>query len=287
MSAMRILESALYAEALEETAAFYAEVMGLERIAEVEGRHVFFRAGEGVLLLFRPSATREPPPPDARLPVPPHGCSGPGHLCFAASAAEIERWRARLTDAGIEIEGGRISSGPKAGARSTSATRPATRSSSPSRGSGGCRASRRDGGGMTTDRIGGPVRYDLGGDVPPEALRRLLDQTDWACGRSTDGIATSLRGSAAVVSAWDGDELVGFARAVGDGVYRALVEDVVVDEAWRGRGVGQELIARLVAQLSSTEEIRLVTRPETTPFYEGCGFERDAAATMRRRVGRT
>lgn len=101
---MRILESALYAENLEETAEFYARVMGLERIAEVEGRHVFFRADAGVLLLFRPSATRRPPPPDARVPVPPHGADGDGHLCFAGSAAEIERWRARLGEAGVDIE---------------------------------------------------------------------------------------------------------------------------------------------------------------------------------------
>ena len=101
---MRVLESALYAENLEETAAFYAEVMDLDRIAEVEGRHVFFRAGGGVLLLFRPSATIEPPAPDARLPVPPHGARGPGHLCFAADAAEIGRWRERFAGAGIEVE---------------------------------------------------------------------------------------------------------------------------------------------------------------------------------------
>ena len=101
---MRVLESALYAENLEETARFYAEVMRLERIAAVEGRHVFFRADKGVLLLFRPQATREPPPPDARVPVPPHGATGPGHLCFAGSAEEIERWRERLAEAGVAIE---------------------------------------------------------------------------------------------------------------------------------------------------------------------------------------
>ena len=101
---MRVLESALYADDLEAAAGFYADVMGLERIASVEGRHVFLRAGEGVVLLFRPAATIEPPPPGAKLPVPPHGATGPGHLCFAADAAEIERWRERFTDAGIEIE---------------------------------------------------------------------------------------------------------------------------------------------------------------------------------------
>lgn len=101
---MQILESALYAENLEETAAFYADVMDLERIASAEGRHVFFRAGDGVFLLFRPSATREPPAEDARVPVPPHGAAGPGHLCFAGTAEEIGRWHARLVAAGVEIE---------------------------------------------------------------------------------------------------------------------------------------------------------------------------------------
>lgn len=101
---MQILESALYAENLDETAAFYETVIGLERITAAPGRHVFFRTGASVLLLFRPSATCRPPAPDARVPVPPHGAEGEGHLCFAGSAAEIERWRGRLAAAGVEIE---------------------------------------------------------------------------------------------------------------------------------------------------------------------------------------
>lgn len=101
---MRVLESALYAENLEETAEFYEAVLGLDRIATAGGRHVFFRAGEGVLLLFRPSATRQPPAPDARLPVPPHGADGEGHLCFGGTAEEIQRWRDRLQAAGVAIE---------------------------------------------------------------------------------------------------------------------------------------------------------------------------------------
>lgn len=101
---MQVLESALYAENLEETAAFYGDVLGLEEIVRVDGRHVFFRAGPGVLLIFRPSATEQPLPPDARLPVPPHGARGPGHVCFAGTAAEIEAWANRLQAAGITVE---------------------------------------------------------------------------------------------------------------------------------------------------------------------------------------
>lgn len=103
-TAVNVLESALYAENLDETAAFYADILGLEEITRAEGRHVFFRAGRGVVLLFRPSATEEPPAPGSRLPVPPHGARGPGHLCFADTAAEIAAWAATLRRNGIEIE---------------------------------------------------------------------------------------------------------------------------------------------------------------------------------------
>ncbi|MCR4267331.1 VOC family protein [Nitratireductor sp. ZSWI3] len=99
-----ILEAALYVSDIAEAERFYGETLGLERIARVEGRHVFFRCGEAVLLLFDPTATEVPPASDARLPVPPHGTRGPGHLCFAATAGEIERWRQHLAAAGIAVE---------------------------------------------------------------------------------------------------------------------------------------------------------------------------------------
>ena len=104
MNPSAVLESALYVTDLGAAERFYGEVLGLERIAKAEGRHVFFRCGQGVVLLFNADATREPPAPDAKLPVPPHGAVGEGHLCFAASEDEIDRWKAHLTDRGVAIE---------------------------------------------------------------------------------------------------------------------------------------------------------------------------------------
>ena len=98
-----ILESALYVDDLDAAEAFYADTLGLERIAKVEGRHVFFRCGDGVLLLFVAEATVKPASNPA-MPVPPHGAKGPGHLCFRASEDEIETWRSTLEDAGIAVE---------------------------------------------------------------------------------------------------------------------------------------------------------------------------------------
>lgn len=104
MQPAAVLESALHVTDLREAERFYTEVLGLEVIARAEGRHVFFRCGKGVVLLFNADATEIPPAPDAKLPVPPHGARGPGHLCFAATGEEIERWKESLTASGVAIE---------------------------------------------------------------------------------------------------------------------------------------------------------------------------------------
>lgn len=98
-----ILEAALYVDDLPTAAGFYGGVMELEEIARVEGRHVFYRVGGAVLLIFDPQATAQGGS-NPRLPVPPHGAHGPGHLCFAASRDEMDAWRTRLEAAGHPIE---------------------------------------------------------------------------------------------------------------------------------------------------------------------------------------
>jgi catechol 2,3-dioxygenase-like lactoylglutathione lyase family enzyme len=99
-----ILEAALYVDDLDTAERFYGETLGMKMIARAEGRHVFFRCGDAVLLLFNAEATKLPPPPGARLPVPQHGMTGHGHVCFSAKADEIERWKTHLESLGIAIE---------------------------------------------------------------------------------------------------------------------------------------------------------------------------------------
>jgi catechol 2,3-dioxygenase-like lactoylglutathione lyase family enzyme len=99
-----VLESALYCSDLAAAERFYHEVLGLAVIARQIGRHVFFRCGEGVVLLFDPVATADPSTASGGPPIPRHGAHGPGHLAFRVSERDIDRWRAHLTTAGIPIE---------------------------------------------------------------------------------------------------------------------------------------------------------------------------------------
>jgi catechol 2,3-dioxygenase-like lactoylglutathione lyase family enzyme len=100
---LRLLETAIYVDDLAAAEAFYGGVLGLHVVTRAEGRHVFFRCGSGMLLVFDPARTAVPPAAGA-LPVPPHGATGPGHVCFAADAAALEGFLRRFAAAGIAVE---------------------------------------------------------------------------------------------------------------------------------------------------------------------------------------
>ncbi len=125
------------------------------------------------------------------------------------------------------------------------------------------------------------IEYGLGADVTSHELQRLFAQTTWARDRSLEGIETMLRHTYVRVAARSQGRLIGFARAITDGVYRAVIDDIVVDSGWRGHGVGQELVRRLLEQLSALEQIRLNCRDELVPFYEKLGFRLDTGNQMR------
>jgi predicted N-acetyltransferase YhbS len=85
-----------------------------------------------------------------------------------------------------------------------------------------------------------------------------------------------LAGSDLVLSAVAGGELVGFVRAITDGVYRATIFDVIVRPDWRSRGAGAELIRRAHEHpvLAGCRRIELICLEEMVPFYERFGYER-------------
>ena len=97
------LESALYADDLDAARAFYTGIIGLPECGYVAGRHIFFRVGASVLLVFRAEQTAQPAPA-GRLPVPTHGTTGPGHFCIAAPPQALGEWCTYLKAQGVTIE---------------------------------------------------------------------------------------------------------------------------------------------------------------------------------------
>ncbi len=117
-------------------------------------------------------------------------------------------------------------------------------------------------------------RYELSNAIPVAALMPLFAQTGWAANRLPAAVQAMLDKTLVCLGVWDGEKLIGFGRAVTDDVFRAVIEDVIVDEAYRGQGVGGELVRQLLQRLIHVEEIALVCEDHNIAFYEKYGFER-------------
>jgi len=84
------------------------------------------------------------------------------------------------------------------------------------------------------------------------------------------------------VGAFDGDELVGFVHACGDGGTHAFVLDTMVDPAHRRRGTGRRLVERLVTEVrvAGCTWLHVDFEPHLDGFYRACGFRPTAAGVL-------
>ena len=105
-------------------------------------------------------------------------------------------------------------------------------------------------------------------------LQKLFeDHAFWAKGRSLIGIRKLLKNSNAVISVWSDTKLIGFGRATTDGIYRAVLWDIVVKEDSQRRGCGRAIVQALLnnASVNCAERIYIMTT-YCSAFYEELGF---------------
>jgi catechol 2,3-dioxygenase-like lactoylglutathione lyase family enzyme len=104
MRIQKILETCIYAEDMDAAASFYGEMLELEQISSEENRHIFYKCGDGMLLIFNPGHTSNEQTYVDGSPVPLHGAKGPVHLAFAVEENDLHKWKKRLAFYDIEIE---------------------------------------------------------------------------------------------------------------------------------------------------------------------------------------
>lgn len=115
--------------------------------------------------------------------------------------------------------------------------------------------------------------------VEPHRLPQLMElfaQAWWARERAADDVARMLERSDLIFALVDrqDDRLVGFSRVLTDGVYLAMVLDVIVAEDARKRGLGASLMEAVLGhpQVMRVRSIELVCQPDYIPFYRRFGF---------------
>ena len=83
-----------------------------------------------------------------------------------------------------------------------------------------------------------------------------------------------LENASLVVTAWEGDLLVGIARSVTDFVYTTYLADLAVRESHQRQGIGRELIRRTQDACSAETRLVLLSAPKAVTYYPRVGFER-------------
>jgi GNAT superfamily N-acetyltransferase len=109
-----------------------------------------------------------------------------------------------------------------------------------------------------------------------DAFSKLFETTGWnrTYQASREELEEAIGKSWRAVSAYDDQELVGFGRALSDGVLYANIVDLIVIPSHQGKGVGSAILKRLVelCQAAGVRDIQLFSAAGTTGFYKKHGF---------------
>jgi ribosomal protein S18 acetylase RimI-like enzyme len=120
------------------------------------------------------------------------------------------------------------------------------------------------------------IEYRTGLPDPGE-YAALFETTGWNARFEVDEaqLGRALRASWSTVSAYESGRLVGFGRTLSDGVLYAVLFDVIVHPEFQRRGIGREIVKRLVGgcRAAGIRDIQLFSAPGKIRFYERLGFQ--------------
>ena len=118
------------------------------------------------------------------------------------------------------------------------------------------------------------VTYTDEKNLDPNIVRDFFNQyATWKVHPQVEKWEKILANSSAIVSGWDRNSLLGFARGISDEVRYAQVLDVLVHPDYRRIGIGKELIRRLVSAPAMRVRAVILGTPTMREFYEATGFQ--------------
>ena len=121
--------------------------------------------------------------------------------------------------------------------------------------------------------------FGLGPNLQPTngliKLQKLLNTNAfWAKNRTIHDLKKCLSNSDVIVSVWVGKEIVGFGRALTDGIYRGVLWDIVIDQNHQGKGFGKLIVNNLLSskKVKNTKKLYLMTTNKKS-FYSQLDFK--------------
>jgi predicted GNAT family N-acyltransferase len=114
-------------------------------------------------------------------------------------------------------------------------------------------------------------------------LYELYQDIWFTQGRELEDIKEMLKNSYLVLGFVEDGNLVGFCRAISDGVYKAFLFDVIVKESERGNGTGKYIVESILRhdKIKNVKHVELYCPEKVTPFYEKFNFKIRTSLLMR------
>lgn len=117
-------------------------------------------------------------------------------------------------------------------------------------------------------------------DISREAVVELYRSVEWSSADKPDQLHQALLHSDSLITAWDGDRLVGLGNAISDGFLVVYYPHFVVHPDYQGKGIGRRMMARLMQRYAGFHQHSVIADRKAVAFYEKCGFERSVCPAM-------
>lgn len=119
------------------------------------------------------------------------------------------------------------------------------------------------------------IEYKTINDIGASELERLFLSVGWSSGYFPDKLAAAMKNYETVITAWDGERLVGLLSAMDDGVMTAYIHYLLVDPEYQDKKIGRTLVEMSKEKYRDFLRIVLIAYNKEAHFYEQCGFRRD------------
>ena len=119
------------------------------------------------------------------------------------------------------------------------------------------------------------ITYRTGNDLDLASVIELYHASTLGERRPVDDrkrMAAMLANANLVITAWDGNALVGLARSLSDFCYITYMSDLAVRVSHQRRGIGRELIRRTQSEGGSKTTLLLLAAPAAENYYPHVGF---------------
>lgn len=112
-------------------------------------------------------------------------------------------------------------------------------------------------------------------EITQEQLFGLFDAVQWESAKYPEEIQVAIKNSHRVITAWDGDELVGLINSLSDGVMTVYFHYMLVRPEYQGRGIGRKLLDIMLKEYTNYRTKVLIAYDHAVDFYISCGFKQE------------